>query len=72
MRKIRTVNIDPFHCEVTVSSDGFVLTFNGHGDKKVNIKMGYWWVQYIASELWKCVRKQKAMAENNENALKGD
>lgn len=70
--KQRTMNVEPFHVETSCNSEGFILTFHCHGDKKVKIHMNFWWVEYLARELWKILKHQRTMLSDGENAMHGD
>ena len=70
--KKRTINVKPFHCEIECGSTGFVLLFVCDGDKTIRLHMEYWLIGYIARDLWKAVRKQRGMVEENERMLTGD
>lgn len=66
--KARTINIKPYHCEVSCGSTGFVWSFYQSG-KVIRIHFEYWWVAFLARNLWNCVKKQEAMAAYSRAAM---
>lgn len=69
----KTINLTPYHCESGTEGGGFCLTFfcNTEGGNTVRVKlhMEFWWVKFIARDLWKIIRARRAEADEAEKAL---
>lgn len=69
----KTINLDPYHCEVERDEDGFCLVFFGktEGGKtvKVRLHMAFWWVRFLARDLWKVIGIRRAEIEEATKAL---
>lgn len=76
-KKDVVINIEPFHAEVKTYRDGrFELWFysrvrNDHTRKKiVKIKFKGWWLNFVASMLWKVQKKSQEVADEQAKALR--
>ena len=70
----KTINLRPFHCEQAKDGDGFCLVFyaNTEGGKrvKVNLHMEFWWVRFLARDLWAVIKRRQSEINEAETALK--
>jgi hypothetical protein len=73
-RDERVVNLSPFHSEVKATSSGFDWTFFGstaNGNRhRIVLHCEFWWVGFIARDMWKVVASRKRDIEAAEKALK--
>lgn len=67
----KTINLHPYHCEQEGTSSGFVLSMYGRTEGgntvKVRLHFDFWWVGFLARELWKAIayrRTEVARAES--------
>lgn len=55
----KTINLSPFHLECKAEGDGFVMEWycatEGNKRVKVRLQCGFWWVRFIAHDLWKMI-----------------
>lgn len=69
----KTINLKPYHCETEKDGDGFCLVFfaNTEGGKTVKVKlhMEFWWVRFIARDLWGVVKRRQDEIEEAKKAL---
>lgn len=69
----KTINITPYHCEVKPHSSGFVLEWFGRteGGKeiKVKLKCEFWWIRFLAVDLWKVINYRKAEIAQAEKVM---
>lgn len=77
-RKPRNVYFRDEPGNVTVENirnGSFELVFEGRtevgGKKRAVLKLDTWFVQYVARELWKVAKHQRAQLADNEAALRG-
>ena len=70
----KTINLDPYHVEQSADGDGFCLTFfaQTEGGKRVKVKfhMQFWWVRFLAREMWRVTQRRQAEVNEAQEALK--
>lgn len=68
---MKTINIkDIYNSEVSFTANGFILEF--WNDKyKVRLHFDFWWVTYIARNLWKIINSRKSALNEMEKNMKG-
>lgn len=66
----KTINLRPYHCEIKPNNHGFTLEWwcGTEGGKRVKVvlKCEFWWISYLARDLWKAI----AYRQNEVNAAK--
>ena len=69
----KTINLHPYHCEFKPDGDGFVLEFlcgtNCERRIKARIHFRFWWVGFLARELWKAIRTREQEVESAKKAM---
>lgn len=77
-RKNRTTNIKPFHCELEFEKGNFILCFyaNIADDHTrlhyVRIHLERWWLKFLASMLWKVIKRDQQSINEDIAELKGE
>lgn len=77
MKKKRDVviNINPYTCELNISSKGFILEFRSfigtdYSQKKiVRIHFSFYWVRVLGHKLWQVIRYQENDIDSQKAAL---
>lgn len=71
--KEKVMNLEPVHLESSYSDGGFALDFYCRtvGGKRVRIimKMEFWWIKFIARELWKQINMRRESVESASSAM---
>lgn len=72
----KTINLKPFHCEHKPEAGGFALEFwcatDGGKRVKVRLHMEFWWVRFIAREMWAVIKRRQEEVEEAKKALNGN
>lgn len=70
---MKTINVIPYHVDLENNDSGFVLAFFGNtpggGKVKVVIRFQFWWLSYLANELWAAIKWRKKTIESAEKSL---
>ena len=69
----KTMNLRPFHCEQEATAAGFVLVVFAatEGGKRVKVRLhfDFWWVRFLARELWKAIQRRQQEVSEAEKAM---
>lgn len=69
----KTINLKPFHCEMAPDGGAFVMEFycatEGNKRVKVRLRMEFWWIGFIARELWKMIARRQQEVDDAKKAL---
>ena len=60
---MKTMNLRPYHVEYKPDAEGFALEWwtntEGGNEVKVRLKLNFWWIGYIAREMWKAIKHRQ-------------
>ena len=69
----KTINLEPYHCESKSEGDGFVWEFfaSTEGGKRVKVRLHFrfWWVTYLARDLWQTINRRQEEVDGAKKAL---
>lgn len=69
------MNLKPFHAEYKPDGGGFILEFwcatEGNKRVRVRLKFDFWWISFLAREMWKAIEHRYNETCQAKDAMKG-
>ncbi len=70
---MKTINVNPFHCEFRANNGGFTLTFfdrtEGGTELRYVVHFEFWWTRYLARHLWEAIAYRRNEVKSAEESM---